>query len=77
MSILAYVDYGFILVFFAVLLGVVLLMGLSQGKKATVQEESATPLLKRQNMLDYGIIVALFTVFILVTLFTHKQSSST
>ena len=72
MSPLAYVDYGFILLFFAVLLGAVLLMALNEGKKAVVQKGSALSEKQRQNILGYGVLSTLFAMFILITFLTHK-----
>ena len=76
MSPLAYVDYGFILVFFAVLLGAVLLMALHQEKKADVRERSIMSQQQKQNMLGYGVIAALFAIFILVTFLARRVPGS-
>ena len=76
MSPLAYVDYGFILVFFAVLLVSVLFMALNEGKKAAVQKSSTMSEKQRQNVLGYGVIAALFAMFILVTFLAHKVPGS-
>jgi uncharacterized protein HemY len=74
MSLLAYVDYGFILVFFVVLLGTVLLIGLNQGKKATAVQKSSITFEKiRLHMFDYGVLVALFAVFVFIAFLTQKQ----
>ena len=76
MSLLAYVDYGFILVFFAVLLGCVLLLALNEGKKPVGQKSWRTSQKERQNVLGYGILATLFVLFIFITVLTHKVSSS-
>ncbi len=76
MSPLAYVDYGFILVFFAVLLGAVLLLARSEEKEAVVQKSTAMSQKQRQNMISYGVIAALFAMFILITFFTQKVQSN-
>jgi len=76
MSPLAYVDYSFILVFFAVLLGSVLLLARSEEKKAGVQKSSAMSQKQRQNMLGYGVLATLFVMFVLITFLTRKVSST-
>lgn len=75
MSLLAYVDYGFILVFFAVLLGCVLLLALNEEKQAVVQKSGATSQKKRQNVLGYGVLATLFVLFIFITVLTHRVSN--
>ena len=76
MSPLAFVDYGFIIVFFAVLLGAVLLMALHQEKKADIWEHSIMSQQQKQNVLGYGVIAALFAIFILITFLTHRVPGS-
>lgn len=73
MTLLALVDYGFIVAFFVVLAVLVLLM-----TEPHQQEDTASNAIRsvQRNAAAYSFLAALFVLFIVLTLFARRNHSA-
>ena len=73
MTVLAFIDYAFIIVFFAGLLGMLVLISIPHTAAAGSEAQALPPV--RENKLAYGFLAALLVLLFVLSLVSQREQA--
>lgn len=77
MNLLGYIDYGFIVVFFAAMLSLIVIVG-RRGPDAVASQKavaSGTSISSQNKKLSYALLGVLFVLLLALTMVVEKEST--
>lgn len=73
---LAIIDYGFIVAFFIILFGLVLMIARTQAQEQVeTAEQTKTAIAPQKHVIEYGVLAALLGFFLFLTVLIERSNT--